>query len=277
MIIALALFLILHNKSEREQAVYAESITINGPREISMGINTKLEFMSGFVSIEPANFEGDLKYNITPKSIKNQGGLTIENNLIKANKVGAYNLMISVSKSNTKDLTETITIIVNENDDAINIKRTSLILSEPTEIEDIFSVNSKSQMTLQVDENLNLTNTSITPKMVGESTIFVDLISRYVKHKFSFSVSVVPKDNFDIIISKIVKDETGYKIKIDITNEGKEHCCEDICILETDNIEDIKYEFPIISLKPTHDGKVSFTISLTWQKHVVKTIEFETF
>ena len=276
LIIALALFLILHNKTEREKPIYAETITINGPREISMVVNSNLELLTGYSTITPKEATKDLTMSVKSKSVANTGGLTISNNVITATKQGSYSVTFSLPQSNSKILSETITISVLDQNDEISVKTTNLFLNEPTTIDDLITISTKAEISLQVDDKVELKNECLNPNELGETIMKVYLVKNYLKRVYSYSFFILPKDDFKIAVTKIIKDEFDYKIQLNITNRDKQHCTENITILSTENVKSITAECPIISLIPINDGYIKITVALTDYPEILSTIEFNT-
>lgn len=275
LIIALALFLIFHNQNRNTQEEYAESLIINGPRQITMSINSELEFLNGYIEVLPRGLENNVNLTIKAKSNKNEGGLNYTNNMLLANKIGSYSLSFSVQKAKDKYLTETILVTVVETDNLLSFKTNDLVVDTPTPLNDVLIVNTDATLSISSND-MKIENDTIIATSLAKASLQVDLTKNFVKHIYKSYFQVVAQDNFEVSVYKVEKELLNYKVYISIKNGEFEHTGQDLEVVSCTNVEEIKLTYPIIRVKPKSEGRVEIELALKTDQSIRTKIEFDT-
>lgn len=269
-------------ETPEDETIYAESITLLCPREITMVNNGKVVLNSGYLRILPKEIV-DFEIEIEPKSEEDINGLVFNNNVITAYKTGVYTITFSVKKSATKYLKDYLTVKVVsefEDDKILQIKNT-LLLNNPEPIENVFTIDNIYTVSILNNDELKLITNILTPLELGEFDVAFALSKDYVSYiyNFPFIIKEEPRITIELYYEDAIIN-SGQNIQLSIGEtfaffyEVKDKNFEiaeqeiDIKIIGDGVLKVLSSASPMIILKCLGYGSVTFEITVVGNNEV---------
>ena len=188
---------------------YAESMTLNIPREISVNYGETYSLPANYITIQPESSKHLLTY-ITTNQSGNIVDLKFDGSQFNANLLGYYYITFSIP-SRSGVLTDTLKIhIVKPENDYINVEQKlfTLTVNEVYSLSDIFNLTHPASSSIVVTiSNDNISYYPLTEKMIinhsGYATVTLDIRYKTKQQRFTFNFTLVdpivdaPNDDLD--------------------------------------------------------------------------------
>ena len=272
-----------------EDVIYASTLTLNCPREVTISKNCELYLLDGFISVQPADATENLSYTLTARSGSDIDNIIFSNNKIVGKGSGYYYLKYSVPKSEDETLSETIIIhIVDTTDDRITQLNTDLELDTTYTLDELFEIStSNARLETESKDKTLLTyeNDTFTPKAAGTAEVAINLTYDYIRYSYIYELTIKEKPKPPEYVIEIADEQNGIvnlsydpdrscKIQYEVTNREEEYVYQGITVEVDDNtlVEITSVSAPFITIVCKGTGKVTLTIRYSLDESIVKTI-----
>ncbi len=207
----LALALVFLPRGSKTQN-YADSLMLSIPRGITININEQVKLKDDFIIVSPSYLKDKISYQITSRSDKNHGGLTFNDNTLKATIVGSYDIKFSVPGKKA-DINEYMLVTVTRENEKADLLKPVGKQNESFDISEVLSFNSTLEHKIWLDDSgvATFNDATFYFNEVGKFVIYVEFYDSYAVYKYLFEVIVV-KDIQPEPESYIIKINDIYKI-----------------------------------------------------------------
>lgn len=274
--------------SEPEE-IYATNLTLNCATYIVLTVNEQVKLLDGYITIEPVEALDKLTAGIYDENLNFSTGITFNNNLILANRLGKYYIKFSIPTSAEQTITKMITIdvVANDAEDLINQNIFSLTVGDNKSITEIFTFSpSVTNYSYVFDDKMSLNNNVLTAKEVGESDLTVTYIAGMVEYvyKNTITIKALPvyefliKDNLGNVISDfnfdVLVDDDPIFFNVYIKNGAEEYVPQELT-LDCDNTGlSAKYQTPFLKVSFKKAGTYTLTVVFDTDISISKTFTF---
>lgn len=261
--------------NDKSVEIYAKSLVLNCPREITVQVGSKIKLTENCVKVEPETLKQNVSIYPTSKNKSNIENLSIVEDTITAKAEGYYNLNFEVQKSKTDTIKDTIIIHAVPETSKIKQLKNSIYIDKNYNLSEIFETNnSTSKIEYITDNKIRLENEIITGKFAGESQLKLTLLEYNIIYNFEFKIEVKQAPKYEIVINndKLKFEENkNYYLPYQIVGET----CSQTIKVESENVSIITVvcvNSPLITLKAKSKGEVNLKITYLNDQTITKTI-----
>lgn len=191
-ILAFTLVLIFHKKDENED-FYAESLTLNISREITIEKGSNYTLPDNFLIVKPSTMASLVSYTITNKNGDVVTDFNFDGKNIKTDTVGFFYIKFSIP-AEKETLTDTLVVhVIAEEDEEISVTQniTTLTVDEIKTINELFHFTCPESATKTITlSNANIYYYELTqkflPKTAGETEINILITYKSKSYNFNF-------------------------------------------------------------------------------------------
>jgi len=263
------------NLNSEKLETFATKIKLNCEDKLVISVGSKVELLSGFVTVEPAKYFNQMTYSLSKVSGA-VNGISFANNIISAHAIGRYEIMFSVPKTNKEDINDKlyIQVVEKENDNKVKFKSNNFTLNTIIPLSEILNIDKTySNYTITNNPLFTYTNNYITFINLGKSTMQFSINQPYLRYNYSFNFTVNPLSSSGIYIEgenngvlEIIGDVgTYFDICYIVIFNSAEHSNQNIIIsLNNSTIIQTGENFilsPLITCKILNKGSVNLTIT----------------
>lgn len=275
-IILLITFLVVLPKQNTEQT-YADEIMLAIPRNISLNINEEIILKDNYISVKPSYLKNKISTEIT----KNNGGLTFENNTLKALLPGSYTVKFSVPGKKAA-LNEYLMVTATDKNAKASLNYPIVYEQKNYDISDLLTFNSDLEYQLTIDniDIANLNNSSIYFKSAGMLNMCVEFFGEYCNYKYTFTITILKNEGeilpeeYAITINNIYRDEEYLIINYSVLLNELDDVDQTITTNVIGGAEVAKINSPLIYIIPHSKDKITVEIYSVNAK-ISKSIEID--
>ncbi len=271
------------DEQDGDDEIYATSLEVNLPDQINIMVDTEVKLLNGYIQVQPSEMFNLITTIVVPKYQSSANGVEFESSNLKANIEGTYDLIFSVAKSATQNLTKTIEVVVHNDRSLSHVeqKKNSIIKAEATSIFDLFNFNATNYYVI-CDENTTLQDEYITASQIGNSVITISFIENYLQYSYKFNFTIKDQPLYSIVLTNVANNALEINLStptkfiyFQVKNRNEEIVdqfvnakSEDETITSVENVTDL-----YIKIKAQKIGTTNLTIVCGADESVYVTIQ----
>jgi len=263
------------NLNSEKLETFATKIKLNCEDELVISVGSKVELLSGFITVEPAKYFNQMTSSLSKVSGA-VNGISFANNIISAHAVGRYEIMFSVPKTNKEDINDKlyIQVVEKKDDNKVKLKSNNFTFNTTIPLSEVLDISKTySNYTLANNPLFTYSNNYVTFTSIGNSVLNFNIYQPYLRYNYSFNFTVNPLSSSGIYVEgenngvlEIVGSIGSYfDIYYIVIFNSAEHSNQQILIsLDNSTIIQTDESFvlsPIITCKILNKGSVKLTIA----------------
>ena len=262
-----------NNNKTPSNSVYATSFSVNLPNTIELPVGAHINFLTGYVSVNPSSVIEKLSIETETNNISN--AIIFENNKLTANTVGTYSIKFKIPKSESMYFSKTITIKVKpyHENNHISVLKNSIQESQTCSLDEMFSISDGLNYEIITDSNINFDNNVFTAINVGLSEITFVVKENYLEYIYVFEINIQDLPEYEIVINNVTNNtitlDTLYNdvkhINFEVIDRNNEQTTQLVKALS--NNEDVviveeSYDDLLIKIRAVSVGEATLTLYL---------------
>ncbi len=264
---------------------YVKSISLNCPRDFTVGLGCNIILKEGFVTVTPSELRDRIQIEIMSGSKLNPEGISITNNKISCESIGDFSIVFKARRSQSTYTSDTIRLHVvpidenthfEQNNARLFINQEELISSSIT-VSDTF-LNPRVE---SLDNSkLEVKNDELIPKIEGLTSVYLRSENEYFSYQYTLHFRIYAEPKYSIEIIGLDSDELvvtdslvmiNYAIK-DTNNNIDTDQFVTLNISDDSIAEILDNSPPFIYLTFKQKGSIRLTITSSINSEITRTI-----